>query len=275
VGELYFCDPTEGEKHLISYARDSFTTGEAVEDIWVHFQGAFDSRVWVNIGEREGNDTSFPALDLIPELIRQMQQIKAGDRAALDGFLAPLERTPARSPDEEAFKAGLLHAMRASATRPAGQQIQITVCHVHVKPTREIEERSIMPINHLLSLPSHTDLFYAQRINAMAAELGVRATHRIIVAAGIWSYRWDQGTAKAFVQTHYDGPSEVSETLKYAHAYTKFAITKYHQLDLNDPAAITEARVQAYRQLLRQTGAELSFDFASDWAKYRDQLIKQ
>jgi len=269
VGEFYFCDRPEGVQHLIAYARRSFNTAGEREDIWVHFQGVFDHKVWINIGEREANDTSFPVLDLLPELIRQMQRIKAEDRDALQAFLAPLERTPARNAEEQAFKETLLNAIRASAVRPADHEIQITLYHVHLKPTREIEERSLMPINHLLSLPSHTDLFYAHRIDAMVAGLGVKAEHRIAVPAGIWTYRWEETTAIRFVQTHYDGPSDVPEPLKYAHAYTKFAITKYHEFGLNDPSKITPAQVRSYIELLRQTGADLSFTFAADWEEFR------
>jgi hypothetical protein len=275
VGELYVCDVGEGEGHLIDYARRSHDQNEAKEDIWVLFQGVFGNRVWINIGDREANDASLPALELLPDLIEQMQRIKAGDDAALGAFLAPLERTPASTPEEGALKARLLGVLRNSATQPVGRPIQFTVYHVHLKPTREIEKRSVMPINHLVSLPSHTDLLYAQQIDAMAAELGAKAEHRIAVPAGIWRYRWDAEAARRFVQTHYDGPSEVADALKYAHAYTKFAISEYHRLGLNEAAGMNPDRVRAYQELLRQTGAVLHFAFAPDWSAYRARLTEQ
>lgn len=262
VGELYLCDPEEGERHLIAYARRSYSEEGLGEDIWLHLRGVFGDRVWINVGTREANDTSLPATTLIRDLIEQARAIKGGDPEALRWFLAPIEAAQPATEADRVLKARLLAALRSSPGKPGGAPVRPVLYHVHLRPTREIEERAQMPINHLLSIPSHSDLLYVPTLLAMdpAAEL------RIAVPAGIWSYGWDLERAERFVAAHYDGPAGVAFPLRYAHAYTRFAITEYHRQGLNDPDGITPEAVARYLATLAPTGAALEFRFAEDWA---------
>ena len=82
----------------------------------------------------------------------------------------------------------------------------------------------------------------------------------------MWTYAWDEAQAHRFVADQYDGPEEVPWASKYAHVYTRFAITTYHQYGLNAPAKLTPARLDRYIETLRPTGARLHFAFAPDWA---------
>ncbi|MFQ5904474.1 MAG: hypothetical protein ACE5JO_12380 [Candidatus Binatia bacterium] len=62
--------------------------------------------------------------------------------------------------------------------------------------------------------------------------------------------------------------------MKFAHAYTRFAITEYHRQGLNNPAALAPERVARYILTLRPTGAILRFDFAPDWEAVRKNLVQ-
>ncbi|MBI2461972.1 MAG: hypothetical protein HYV61_10890 [Candidatus Rokubacteria bacterium] len=119
-----------------------------------------------------------------------------------------------------------------------------------------------MPINHLLSIPSHSALLSVPTLLAMDPS----AALKIAVPAGIWSYGWDPERAARFVEERYDGPAGAPFPLRYAHAYTRFAITEYHRQGLNDPEGITPEAVAGYIATLAPTGAALEFDFAEDWA---------
>lgn len=270
VGELYVCSPAQGERHLIEYARRSYREDGLREDIWLNFRGVFADRVWINGGTGEANDTSLPAWDVIATLVEQMRAIKAGERTALQQLLAPIEATPAPTAEDRAFKQRLLETLRESAALPADAPLRAVLYHVHLRPTREIEERSVMPINHVLSIPSHTDLLYAPRVAALTPG----AESKLAVPAGIWTYEWDETQAASFVADHYDGPSKAPFPLKFAHAYTRFAITEYHRRGVNDPAMLTPDRVNDYIAALRPTGAVLRFDFATDWTKARETLME-
>ena len=125
-----------------------------------------------------------------------------------------------------------------------------------------------MPINHWLSIPSHTDLLYAARLSASTH--GAEA--KIAVAAGIWTYDWNETQGAHFVIKRYDGPASIPFPLKFAHTYTRFAITEYHRQGLNDPSAVTPEQVARYIATLRSAGAVLRFDFASDWEVIRGSL---
>ena len=199
-----------------------------------------------------------------------MQAIKAGERGALQQFLAPLETTPAKTGEDRMLKLRLLQTLRKSAAVPAHAPLRAVLYHVHLKPTREIEEQSVMLINHALSIPSHTDLLYAPNL----AVLTPGAESKIVVPAGIWTYEWDEAQALRFVASQYDGPAEVPFARKFAHVYTRFAITEYHRHELNDPATVTPERVTRYIATLRSTGAILHFAFAQDWVAVRETLAR-
>ena len=203
-------------------------------------------------------------------LVEQMQAIKAGERGALQQFLAPLETTPAKTGEDRMLKLRLLQTLRKSAAVPAHAPLRAVLYHVHLKPTREIEEQSVMLINHALSIPSHTDLLYAPNL----AVLTPGAESKIVVPAGIWTYEWDEAQALRFVASQYDGPAEVPFARKFAHVYTRFAITEYHRHELNDPATVTPERVTRYIATLRSTGAILHFAFAQDWVAVRGTLAR-
>lgn len=268
VGELSLCDPSDGERHLIAYARRSYTEPGLGEDIWLNLRGVFGDRVWVNVGTREANDTSLPATTLIGDLLEQARAIKGGDAEALRRFLAPIEAAQPRSEADRELKARLLAALRASPGAPAGTPVRVVLYHVHLRPTREIEERSQMPINHLLSIPSHSDLLYVPALLGLDPD----AALKIAVPAGLWTYRWDQARAEAFVRERYDGPPGVPFPLRYAHVYTRFAITEYHRQGLNDQEGITPERVARYIATLAPTGASLDFAFAEDWASVKERF---
>lgn len=268
VGEIYVCSPAEGERSLIEYARRSYREDGLREDIWLNFRGVFADQVWINVGTVEANDTALPAWEVIATLIERMRAIKAGSRSALQQFLAPIEATPPQTAEDRAFKQRLLETLRESAALPANAPLRAVLYHVHLRPTREIEERSVMPINHVLSIPSHTDLMYASRLAALTPG----AESKLAVPAGIWTYEWDETQAARFVANQYDGPSEAPFALKFAHIYTRFAITEYHRRGFNDPAMLTPDRVDAYIATLLPTGAILRFVFATDWTEVRETL---
>lgn len=271
VGELYFCSPTEGEKHLIEYARRSFSEENLGEDIWINFRGVFGDQVWVNVGTRETNDTSLPAWEVVTTLADRMRAIRAGDRSALESFLLPIKATPASTEEERALKQNLLESLRQSATEPMAAPLRAGLYHVHLKPTREIEERSLMPINHFLSIPSHTDLLHAPRLVAQLPG----SESKIAVAAGIWTYDWDAAQGTRFVDEKYDGPANIPFPGKFGYTYTRFAITEYHRQGLNDPSAVTPAQVARYIATLKPSGAALRFDFAPDWETFRKNLARE
>lgn len=270
VGELYFCSPGEGEKQLIEYARQSYVKEELKEDIWINFRGVFGDRLWVNVGTRETNDTSLPAWEAITELIQRMQAIKKGDSSARQNFLAPIEAAPASSEADEGLKKGLLEGLRKSASRPAESSLLALLYHVHLKPTQEIEERSLMPINHMLSIPSHTDLLHAPRLTALLPG----SESKIAVAAGIWTYNWDEKQGRSFVTERYDGPKNVPFPGEFGYVYSRFAITEYHRQGLNDPANVTPQKVAEFITTLKPSGAVLRLDFASDWETFKKSLAQ-
>ncbi len=270
VGELYVCSPAAGERHLIEYARRSHGEQGLREDIWVNFRGVFADQVWVNVGTREANDTSLPAWETIATVVEQMRAIKAGERGALQQFLTPLATTSAQTGEDRALKLHLLETLRESATGPAHAPLRAVLYHVHLKPTREIAEQSVMPINHALSIPSHTDLFYVPNLAALTPG----AESKIAVPAGIWTYDWNKARAVRFVANQYDGPGKAPFALKFAHVYTRFAITEYHRHELNDPVTVTPERVGQYVATLRSTGAILRFDFAQDWVAVQETLAR-
>ena len=270
VGELYFCSPAEGERHLIEYARRSYSEQNLGEDIWINFHGIFADQVWVNVGTRETNDTSLPAWEAITTLAERMGAIKAGDKAALASFLAPIQATPASSAEEQALKEKLLNSLRESAAEPKGAPLRAGLYHVHLKPTREIEERSIMPINHMLSIPSHTDLLHAPRLTTLLPG----SESKIAAAAGIWTYNWDEKQGRGFVAERYDGPKNIPFPGEFGYVYSRFAITEYHRHGLNDPANVTPEKVAAFITTLKPTGALLRFDFASDWEAFKKRLAQ-
>lgn len=270
VGELYFCSPAEGERHLIEYARRSYSEQNLGEDIWINFRGVFAGQVWVNVGTRETNDTSLPAWEVITTLAERMRAIKAGDPSVLEGLLSPIEATPASTEEERALKQNLLKSLRQSATEPTAGALRAILYHVHLKPTREIEERSIMPINHMLSIPSHTDLLHAPRL----AELLPGSESKIAVAAGIWTYNWDEKQGRSFVTERYDGPKNVPFPGEFGYVYSRFAITEYHRQGLNDPANVTPQKVAEFIATLKPSGAVLRLDFASDWETFKKSLAQ-
>lgn len=222
----------------------------------------------MNVGTRETNDTSLPAWKVITELAERMQTIKAGDKAALESFLSPIEATAASTEEERLLKQNLLKSLRQSAPQARAAPLQAVLYHIHLKPTREIEERSLMPINHYVSIPSHTDLFYAPRLTALIPG----AQSKIAVAAGVWTYDWSEERAKRFVSERYDRPENVSFLLKFGYVYTRFAITEYHRRGLNDPANVTPAKVSEFIAALEPAGALVRFDFASDWEAFKKSL---
>lgn len=270
VGELYFCSSAEGERHLIKYARRSYSEENLGEDIWINFRGIFADQVWVNVGTRETNDTSLPAWEVITTLAERMGAIKAGDKAALESFLAPIQATPASTGEERALKEKLVKSLRESAKEPKSAPLCAGLYHVHLKPTREIEERSIMPINHMLSIPSHTDLLHAPRLTALLPG----SESRIAVAAGIWTYNWDEKQGRGFVAERYDGPKNIPFPGEFGYVYSRFAITEYHRQGLNDPANLNPEKVAKFITTLKPSGALLRFDFASDWEAFRNSLAQ-
>jgi len=270
VGELYFCSPQEGEKRLIEYARQSFVKGNFQEDIWINFHGVFANRLWINVGTRETNDTSLPAWETIAKLADQMRAIKAGDASALQAFLAPIEGAAVTTEEDRVLKLRLLEGLRRSVTLPTGSPLRAVLYHVHLKPTREIEEQSLMPINHYLSIPSHMDLLYAPRLGYLIPG----AESKIAVAAGIWTYGLDEAQAARFVKERYDKPENVSFLLKFGYLYTRLAITEYHRRGLNDPANVTSEKVAGFITTLKPSGALLRFDFAPDWETFRKSLAQ-
>jgi len=270
VGELYFCSPGEGEKRLVEYARKSFSEEGLGEDIWINFRGVFADQLWVNVGTRETNDTSLPAWDVIAGLVERMRAIKEGNASALQAFLAPIEASSAPTEEDRTLKQRLLEGLRQSATAPLGSSLRAVLYHVHLKPTREIEERSLMPINHYLSIPSHTDLLYAPRLKTLIPG----AESKIAVAAGIWTYGLDEAQAARFVSERYDRPENVSFPLKFGYVYTRLAITEYHRQGLNDPANVTSEKVAEFITTLKPSGTLLRFDFASDWETFRKSLAQ-
>ncbi|MBI3061371.1 MAG: hypothetical protein HYY83_05270 [Deltaproteobacteria bacterium] len=270
VGELYFCSPAEGERHLVEYARRSYSEQNLGEDIWINFRGVFADQVWVNVGTRETNDTSLPAWEAITTLAERMGAIKAGDKAALASFLAPLQATRASTEEERALKDKLLKSLRESAAEPGGAPLRAGLYHVHLKPTREIEERSHMPINHMLSIPSHTDLLHAPRLTTLLPG----SESKIAVAAGIWTYNWEEKQGRGFVAERYDGPKNIPFPGEFGYVYSRFAITEYHRHGLNDPANVTPEKVAAFIATLKPTGALLRFDFAADWEAFRNSVAQ-
>lgn len=270
VGELYFCSPQEGEKQLIEYARQSYFQEGLQEDIWINFRGVFADQLWINVGTREANDTSLPAWEVIKELTERMEEIKKGDSSALQAFLAPIEAAPAPTEDDRALKQHLLERLRQSAAVSQGSMLRAVLYHVHLKPTREIEEKSLMPIDHMLSIPSHTDLLYAPQLRALIPG----SESKIAVAAGIWTYDWDAAQGTRFVDEKYDGPANIPFPGKFGYTYTRFAITEYHRHGLNDPSAVTPAQVTRYIVTLKPAGALLRFEFASDWEAFKKSLAQ-
>lgn len=270
VGELYFCSPAEGERHLIEYARRSYSEQNLGEDIWINFRGVFADQVWVNVGTRETNDTSLPAWETITTLADRMGAIKAGDKAMLESFLAPIQATPASTEEERALKDKLLKSLRESAAEPGGAPLRAGLYHVHLKPTREIEERSHMPINHMLSIPSHTDLLHAPRLTTLLPG----SESKIAVAAGIWTYNWEEKQGRGFVAERYDGPKNIPFPGEFGYVYSRFAITEYHHHGLNDPANVTPEKVSVFITTLKPTGALLRFDFAADWETFRKSMAQ-
>lgn len=268
VGELYFCSPQEGERHLIEYTRQSYIREGFAEDIWINFRGVFGDHLWVNVGTRETNDTSLPAWNVIADLVERMRAIRSGDASALKAFLASIENAPVSSEDDRALKQRLLEGFGQGATSQFGSALHAALYHVHLKPTREIEEKSLMPINHYLSIPSHMDLLYAPRLSALIPG----AESKIAVAAGIWTYGWDKAQGARFVAERYDRPENVSFPLKFGYLYTRLAITEYHRQGLNDPADVTLQKVAEFIATLKPSGALLSFDFAPDWEAFRKNL---
>lgn len=270
VGELYFCSPGEGEKRLVEYARKSFSEEGLGEDIWINFRGVFADQLWVNVGTRETNDTSLPAWNVIADLVERMRAIKEGNASALQAFLAPIAASSAPTEEDRALKQRLLRSLRQTAVTSPNSTLRAVLYHVHLKPTREIEERSLMPINHYLSIPSHTDLLYAPRLKVLIPG----AESKIAVAAGIWTYGWDEAQGTRFVAERYDRPENVSFLLKFGYLYTRLAITEYHRQGLNDPANVTSEKVAEFITTLKPSGALLRFDFASDWETFRKNLAQ-
>lgn len=270
VGELYLCSPAEGERYLIEYARRSYREDGLREDIWLNLRGIFRDQLWINVGTGEANDTSLPDWGVIATLVDRMRAIKAGVPSALQQFLAPIEATPAPTAEDQALKELLLKRLQDSAALPPNVPLRAVLYHVHLRPTQEIEERSLMPINHILSIPSHTDLVYAPRLAALTPG----AESKLAVPAGIWTYDWDDSRAARFVAGEYDGPPGAPFALKFAHLYTRFAITEYHRRGFNDPAMLTRERVDAYAAGLLPTGAILRFVFAIDWTEARETLMQ-
>ncbi|MBI2349683.1 MAG: hypothetical protein HYV05_13645 [Deltaproteobacteria bacterium] len=270
VGELYFCSPAEGERHLVEYARRSYSEQNLGEDIWINFRGVFADQVWVNVGTRETNDTSLPAWEAITTLAERMGAIKAGDKAALASFLAPIQATRASTEEERALKDKLLKSLRESAAEPGGAPLRAGLYHVHLKPTREIEERSHMPINHMLSIPSHTDLLHAPRLTTLLPG----SESKIAVAAGIWTYNWEEKQGRGFVAERYDGPKNIPFPGEFGYVYSRFAITEYQRHGLNDSANVTPEKVAAFIATLKPTGALLRFDFAADWEAFRNSVAQ-
>jgi len=271
VGELYFCSLKEGEGRLIEYARRSYSEENLGEDIWINFRGVFADQVWVNVGTREANDTSLPAWGVITDLVGRMRAIKAGDKSALESFLSPIEATPASTEEERVLKQSLLKSLRQGAREPMAATLRAGLYHVHLRPTREIEERSLMPINHFLSIPSHTDLLHAPRLVALLPG----SESKIAVAAGIWTYDWDEKQGRSFVAERYDGPPNIPFPGEYGYVYTRFAITEYHREGLNDPANVIAEKVAEFITTLKPSGAILRFDFAPDWEAFRKRLAQE
>jgi hypothetical protein len=268
VGELYFCSPKEGERRLIEYARQSYVQDGLQEDIWINFTGVFADQIWINVGTRESNDTSLPAWEVITGLVERMHSIKAGDASTFQAFLAPIETAPASSAEDLALKQRLLEGLRKSIALPHSSALRAVLYHVHLKPTREIEERSLMPINHYLSIPSHTDLLHAPRLVALLPG----SESKIAVAAGIWTYDWEEKQGRGFVAERYDGPENIPFPGEFGYVYSRFAITEYHRQGLNEPANVSPEKVAAFITTLKSSGAILRFDFAPDWEAFKNSL---
>lgn len=270
AGELYFCSPQEGERHLIEYARQSYVKEELKEDIWINFRGVFGDRLWVNVGTRETNDTSLPAWEAISGLVERMKAIKKGDSSVLQAFLAPIEGAAVDTEEGRVLKQRLLEGLRQSAVAQPHSAFHAALYHVHLKPTREIEEKSLMPINHYLSIPSHMDLLYAPRLSALIPG----AESKIAVAAGIWTYNWDEKQGRSFVTERYDGPKNVPFPGEFGYVYSRFAITEYHRQGLNDPANVTPQKVAEFITTLKPSGAILRLEFAPDWEAFKNSITQ-
>jgi hypothetical protein len=200
-----------------------------------------------------------------------MQAIKGGNSTILRSFFAPIENAPADTEEDRKLKQRLLQALRESATASPGSALRAVLYHVHLKPTREIEERSLMPINHFLSIPSHTDLLHAPRLVALLP----RSESKIAVAAGIWTYDWDAAQGTRFVDERYDGPENIPFPGKFGYTFTRLAIPEYHRQGLNDPVNVTAEKVNAFIVTLKPSGAVLRFDFAPDWEAFKNMLVQE
>ncbi len=262
IGGIYYCDPAEGERHLIALARRGHTETGLSEDIWVNFRGIFHDRIWINVGLQEASDASLPAWDALATLIEWIRAIKAGDAKALEAFLSPLELNAVYTEADRALQERLLQALRDAATLPQNAPLRVVLYHVHLMPPPELKDQIRVPLNPLLSIPSQEDLLYAPHL-LMLAPL---AESKIAVPAGIWTYSWDPEQANRFVAKYYTGPVEAPFALKFGHVYTRFAVNEYVKQGLNDPAAMTPERLRHYVETLRSTGAILHFAFATDWA---------
>jgi hypothetical protein len=261
VGGVYFCSPAEGERHLIAFARRAALEIGLNEDVWVNFHGIFRDRVWINIGMRESKSAAQPAWDALTSLLAWMRAIKAGDSAALEAFLAPLEVSRTYTQTDRTLQQRLLAELQATAAAPQDTPLRPVLYHVHLPPLRKQQKRSHPPLNPWLSLPSQEDLFSAMRLATLVPD----SAAKIAVPAGIWTYTWDKDQATNFVTKYYKGKTDVPFASKFRELYLNFAITESRKQGLHKPAAITPERMRDYVEALRSTGAVLHFVFAPDW----------
>ncbi len=261
VGALYFCTPEEGERHLVAYARRSYTEAELPEDIWANFRGIFADRVWINVGMLETSDGALPAWDALASLFAWLQAIKKGDQTALEAFLAPLEANPTYSDADASLKRLLLRQLKETARTLAGVPLRVVLYHVHLPPPQG--QRRLSPLlNAFFSLPSYEDLLSVPRLKAVTPQ----SEAKIVVAAGIWTYTWDEAQAARFVAEHYKGPADAPFATKFAEVYNRLAQRESRRQRLHDITAVTPERLHRYIEALRPTGAILHFAFAPNWA---------
>jgi hypothetical protein len=261
IGGVYFCPPSEGERHLITMARRAATETDLHEDTWVNFRGVFRDCVWINIGMQESSSTSLPAWDALTSLVTWMRAIKGGDTEALGAFLAPLEVGPTYTKTDQAVKQRLLAELQTTAVLPDEAPLRIVLYHVHLLPLRKNQKQPRVALNPWLSLPSQEDLFSAMQLAMLVPE----SEAKIAVPAGVWTYNWDKNQAVDFVAKYYKGRTDVPFASKFRHLYLHFAVTEYRKQGLHNPATLTPERMRDYVEALRSTGAMLHFAFAADW----------
>ena len=269
IGGIYFCRPDEGERYLITHARRGQTEVGLSEDIWVNFRGVFNDQVWVNIGLQEASNASLPAWDALASLVEWMQSIKTGRDEPLDAFLAPIELSSAYSQIDIALRKQLLSELKGTASLPEDATLRAIIYHVHLMPSSGPTARQRLALNPLLSVPSIEDLLQVPLLNKMAPG----SESKIAVAAGIWTYTWDEKQAVRFVNEFYQGPPETPFPLKYKQVYLRYVENEHIKKGLNELTKLTTERLKDFAQTLRVTGAVLRFSFATDWTAFRHETI--